>query len=61
MRASWGQILLLAGSVVILYGLWRYLGPVVYPRLSAHAEQAGLFLLTGAVLVVTGWLLRRSG
>ncbi|MDZ7805433.1 hypothetical protein [Thiohalophilus sp.] len=61
-KVIFGRILLLLGSVLALFALWRLLAPYVYAPLSPASAQTVLFLVIGGILAWVGYQLeRRAG
>lgn len=48
------RVVLLLGSVLALFGLWRLVGPQLYASVSPNMIQALVFLSIGAVMMWFG-------
>ncbi|MFP3874008.1 MAG: hypothetical protein ACLFQT_05050 [Thiohalophilus sp.] len=53
------RMLTLIGSVIALFGLWKFVAPLIYSNIGADFMQGGLSLLLGGVLALIGRQLER--
>ena len=53
------RILFLCGSVLVLFGLWKFASPWIYEGLKSEPRQAVVFLVVGILLVIGGKFLEK--
>lgn len=53
------RFLFLIGSVLALFGVWRFISPYIYDNVVANPKQGLVFLITGGVMLWIGRQLER--
>ena len=53
------RVLTLIGSVIALFGLWKFVAPLIYANLGTDYMQGVISLILGGVLALIGRQLER--
>jgi len=54
------RIIFLVGSVFTLFGIWKFISPVIYQNIAAEPRQGLAFLISGIVMVLVGRYLEKQ-
>jgi len=54
------RIIFLVGSVFTLFGVWKFISPVIYQNIAAEPRQGLVFLISGIVLILVGRYLEKQ-
>jgi hypothetical protein len=53
------RILFLLGSVMALFGLWRFIAPHIYETVSVNVNQSIIFVVIGGAMLWIGYQMER--